>query len=71
MMSMTKENNKIKGSFNMWKDMKESKKYYCKICKRELIPRDSPDVYSEKPKISLHHIDYKKKCCNKSMQRLS
>jgi len=39
--------------------MKESKKYHCKICKRELIPKDFPEKYSEKPKISLHHIDYK------------
>jgi len=39
--------------------MKELKKNYCKICKRELLPRDSPEEYSEKPKISLHHIDYK------------
>jgi RNase P subunit RPR2 len=52
--------------------MKELKKYYCKICKRELIPRDmkqtprddsddifSPDDYFEKRRISLHHIDYK------------
>jgi hypothetical protein len=53
--------------------MKESKKYYCKICKRELLPRDSPEESSEKPKISLHHIDYKnniairvcKECHNK------
>ncbi|MCX6671512.1 MAG: hypothetical protein NTX92_06300 [Euryarchaeota archaeon] len=53
--------------------MKESKKYYCKICKRELLPRDSPEGFSEKPKISLHHIDYKnniairvcKECHNK------
>jgi hypothetical protein len=35
------------------------KKYYCKICKRELLPRDSPEDDPEKPKISLHHIDYK------------
>ena len=48
--------------------MKESKKYYCKICKRELIPRDmkqnalddsDQEECSEKRKISLHHIDYK------------
>jgi len=53
--------------------MKELKKYYCKICKRELIPRDrkqvvwdgsddissSPEEFFEKRKISLHHIDYK------------
>ena len=61
--------------------MKELKKYYCKICKRELIPRDmkqtagddSQDISSEKRKISLHHIDYKnniairvcKECHNK------
>jgi len=40
--------------------MKESKKYYCKICKKELIARDSTEESSEKPKISLHHIDYRK-----------
>jgi len=53
--------------------MNELKKYYCKICKRELLPRDSPEDDSEKPKISLHHIDYKndiairvcKECHNK------
>jgi len=53
--------------------MKETKKYYCKICKRELIPRDSSNDCSEKYKISLHHIDYKnniairvcKECHNK------
>jgi RNase P subunit RPR2 len=39
--------------------MKELKKYYCKICKRELLPRDSAEEYSQKPKMSLHHIDYK------------
>jgi len=52
--------------------MKESKRYYCKICKRELLPRDrkqtawndgddisSPEENVEKPRISLHHIDYK------------
>lgn len=42
--------------------MKETKKYYCKICKRELIPREinpsKEDV--EIPKMSLHHIDYRK-----------
>jgi hypothetical protein len=37
--------------------MSEEKKYSCKICKRELRPRDAAD--SEKPKVSLHHIDYK------------
>ena len=40
--------------------MKELKKYYCKICKRELLPRDSPEDSSEKPRSSLHHIDYNK-----------
>lgn len=40
--------------------MKESKKLYCTICKRELLPRDSLDTSSEKPKVSLHHIDYQK-----------
>jgi transcription elongation factor Elf1 len=53
--------------------MKQSKKYYCKICKRELIPRDFLEEHSEKSKISLHHIDYKnniairvcKECHNK------
>jgi hypothetical protein len=38
--------------------MTETKKYYCKICKRELLPRDSPEECSDTPKISLHHIDY-------------
>jgi hypothetical protein len=51
--------------------MKESKKYYCKICKRELIPRDTNQTIcderkdnasskkdSEKRRVSLHHIDY-------------
>jgi transcription elongation factor Elf1 len=53
--------------------MNELKKYYCTICKRELLSRDSPEDGSEKPKISLHHIDYKnniairvcKECHNK------
>jgi hypothetical protein len=40
--------------------MKEEKTYYCKICNRELLPRDSPEETSEKPKVSLHHIDYQK-----------
>ncbi len=53
--------------------MKESKKYCCKICKRELIPRDVRGECPGKQKISLHHIDYKnsiairvcKECHNK------
>jgi hypothetical protein len=53
--------------------MNDLKKYYCTICKRELLPRDSPEDDSGKPKISLHHIDYKnniairvcKECHNK------
>jgi len=53
--------------------MNELKKYYCTICKRELLSQDSPEDSSEKPKISLHHIDYKnniairvcKECHNK------
>jgi hypothetical protein len=39
---------------------RESKKFFCKICKRELLPRDSLEEPSEKPKVSLHHIDYQK-----------
>jgi transposase-like protein len=35
-------------------------KYYCKVCKRELLPRDSSRIDPEKPKVSLHHIDYQK-----------
>ncbi|HIH29546.1 MAG TPA: hypothetical protein HA260_07070 [Thermoplasmata archaeon] len=35
-------------------------KYYCKICKRVLLPRDSPLQDSEFPRVSLHHIDYQK-----------
>ena len=35
-------------------------KYYCKICKRELLPRDSLVQDSSIPKVSLHHIDYQK-----------
>lgn len=43
--------------------MTEGRKYYCKICKRELVPRDATQKIPsgedpEKPKISLHHIDY-------------
>jgi len=40
--------------------MTDEKKYYCKICKRELQPRDSPQVSPEKLQVSLHHIDYQK-----------
>gem|GEM_PF-2461302 len=39
--------------------MNASKKYYCKICKRELLPRDSFTQDAEKPMVSLHHIDYR------------
>ncbi|MBN1860933.1 MAG: hypothetical protein JW840_05675 [Candidatus Thermoplasmatota archaeon] len=39
--------------------MKEVASYQCKICKRELLPRDSPVESPEKPKASFHHIDYK------------
>ena len=58
--------------------MNEGKKYYCKICKRDLVSRDADDRSSagedsDKPKISLHHIDYQhniairvcKQCHNK------
>jgi transcription elongation factor Elf1 len=53
--------------------MKGSKKFYCKICGREMLPRDSLGEDSEKPKVSLHHIDYRnniairvcKECHNK------
>jgi hypothetical protein len=39
--------------------MTEGKKYYCKICRRELLPRDSLLDDAERPKVSLHHIDYR------------
>jgi hypothetical protein len=53
--------------------MAEGKNYYCKICKRELLSRDSPTQDPEMPRVSLHHIDYKnniairvcKECHNK------
>jgi transcription elongation factor Elf1 len=44
----------------MMDDMKGKKKFYCKICKRELILRDSLGESSGKPMVSLHHIDYQK-----------
>lgn len=42
--------------------MKQQRTYYCKICKRELLPRESisTEEHSEKPLVSLHHIDYRK-----------
>jgi len=42
--------------------MKKEQKYYCKICKKELIPRDANQtlVDTNQYKVSLHHIDYQK-----------
>jgi hypothetical protein len=42
--------------------MKEGKKYYCKICKRELLQRDAKQATADENacKVSLHHIDYQK-----------
>jgi hypothetical protein len=42
--------------------MKEGQKYYCKICKKELIPRDANQTLDDENqcKVSLHHIDYQK-----------
>lgn len=42
--------------------MKKEQKYYCKICKKELIPRDADQTLVDKNqyKVSLHHIDYQK-----------
>ena len=42
--------------------MKKEQKYYCKICKKELIPRDADQtlVDTNQYKVSLHHIDYQK-----------
>lgn len=53
--------------------MKKVKTYYCKICKRELLPRDTLTDDTKIPQISLHHIDYRnniairvcKECHNK------
>jgi transcription elongation factor Elf1 len=44
----------------MTKNANQSKKFYCKICKRELLPRNSLEENLEKPRVSLHHIDYQK-----------
>jgi hypothetical protein len=44
----------------IFNDMTAGKKYYCKICKRELLPRDSPLQDAEFPRVSLHHINYQK-----------
>jgi transcription elongation factor Elf1 len=44
----------------MTKNMNQSKKFYCKICKRELLPRNSLEENPKKPRVSLHHIDYQK-----------
>jgi RNase P subunit RPR2 len=40
--------------------MNEPKKYYCKICKRALIPRDATPITAEERLVSFHHIDYQK-----------
>jgi hypothetical protein len=42
--------------------MKDLKKYYCKICKKELIPRDANQTLMDENQceVSLHHIDYQK-----------
>jgi hypothetical protein len=42
--------------------MREVQKYYCKICKKELMPRDANQTVGDEDqcKVSLHHIDYQK-----------
>ncbi|HVQ00939.1 MAG TPA: hypothetical protein VMT57_05445 [Candidatus Thermoplasmatota archaeon] len=42
--------------------MKEGKKYYCKICNKELLPRETRQsvVDLQQRLVSLHHIDYQK-----------
>ncbi len=42
--------------------MKEVRKYFCKICGKELCPRDAKQTFREETQslVSLHHIDYQK-----------
>jgi hypothetical protein len=42
--------------------MKEVRKYYCKICKKTLRPRDAPPTMDAEHQsfVSLHHIDYQR-----------
>jgi len=42
--------------------MKEAQKFYCKICKKELLPRETNPTNGDSHQhlVSLHHIDYQK-----------